>query len=248
MKIAFQDQWVTLYEGDALEVIPKLPIIDAVITDPPYEETSLGWDKWPAGWMMELASKTNSVWCFGSVRMFMAQRSEFLGWKLSQDIVWEKHNGSSLQNDRFRRVHELAAHFYAGDWKRIYKCPVVIEVEEARRRNPILRGKKPAHFGNVEQGTPYNYAGKRLQRSVIFSRSCHGYAIHPTQKPEAVIAPLVEYSVPPGGTVLDCFCGSATTLVVARRMGRRAIGIERDPAMVAKAVARLQPIDQKAVA
>lgn len=68
--------------------------------------------------------------------------------------------------------------------------------------------------------------GPRLVGSVIYARSCHGSAIHPTQKPEAIIAPLMEYSVPPGGIVLDCFAGSGAVLKLARKTGRRAIGIE----------------------
>lgn len=63
-------------------------------------------------------------------------------------------------------------------------------------------------------------------RSVIFARSCHGYADHPTQKPEEIIVPLLKYSVPVGGTVIDPFCGSGSTLSAARNIGRSAIGIE----------------------
>ena len=43
------DDAVTLYHGDALELLPILPLADAVLTDPPYSETSLDWDKWPDG-------------------------------------------------------------------------------------------------------------------------------------------------------------------------------------------------------
>jgi site-specific DNA-methyltransferase (adenine-specific) len=75
--------------------------------------------------------------------------------------------------------------------------------------------------------------------SVIYARSCHGSAIHPTQKPEAIIAPLMEYSVPPGGVVLDCFAGSGVTLLQARKTGRRAIGIEKSEARCAAIVERL---------
>lgn len=245
MKIAYQDSAVTLYHGDALQVIRHLPVFDAAITDPPYVETNLQWDKWPIGWMLELAGRTRSVWCFGSLRMFMEQRNEFIGWRLSQDIVWEKHNGSSSAADRFRRVHEVAAHFYQGEWRSIYKAQVVRN--DATKRT-VRRKARPPHWGDIE-GAVYKSedGGPRLERSVIFARSCHGYAIHPTQKPEEIVAPLIEYSVPPGGTVCDPFAGSATTLIVARRMGRKAIGIEADPEIIEKAVARLR-IEQGAAA
>jgi site-specific DNA-methyltransferase (adenine-specific) len=247
--IAYQDKFVTLYQGDAMEITRGLGLFDCCITDPPYEETSKAWDKWPADWPLEVLGHTASLWCFGSLRMFMDRRNDFIGWKLSQDVVWEKHNGSSMARDRFRRVHEVAAHFYSGEWSHVYKNPVRVQIAERRRQGVIARGTVPEHWHGVKRGkSDYVYDGTRQMRSVIYSRSCHGHAIHPTQKPEAIIEPLIEYSVPPGGSVLDLFAGSATTLVVARRMGRKAVGIEADPAMVEKAVARLSAKPIEAVA
>jgi site-specific DNA-methyltransferase (adenine-specific) len=60
----------------------------------------------------------------------------------------------------------------------------------------------------------------------MFARSCHGHALHPTQKPVEVVSPLVEYSCPEGGTVLDPFMGSGTTGIAALQMGRKFMGIE----------------------
>jgi site-specific DNA-methyltransferase (adenine-specific) len=52
--------------------------------------------------------------------------------------------------------------------------------------------------------------------------------LHPTQKPISALRPLVEAFCPPGGAVLDPFCGSGSTLVAAREAGRQFIGIELD--------------------
>jgi site-specific DNA-methyltransferase (adenine-specific) len=219
----WQDDFVTLYHGNALQLLPSLRA-DAIITDPPYGETSLEWDRWPASWPALAAEAASSMWCFGSLRMFMEHAFELLAWKQSQEIVWEKHNGTNPQNDRFRRVHELAVHFYRGDWNAVYKQPVMTHDATART---VRRKKRPPQWGDIGAASYRSEdGGPRLMGSVIYARSCHGSAVHPTQKPEAIVQPLIEYSVPPGGTVLDCFAGSGTTLAVARKTGRRAIGIE----------------------
>lgn len=64
--------------------------------------------------------------------------------------------------------------------------------------------------------------------------------LHPTQKPLNVLTPLIESFCPFGGTVLDPFAGSGSTLVAARLAGRHGIGIEVDAKMHQAANARLQ--------
>lgn len=225
LKPFYQDELVTLYNGDAMDLMKHLPKVDAVITDPPYGETSLDWDRWPDGWPALAATLAPQMWCFGSMRMFLDKRADLEDWKLAQDIIWEKHNGSSGSADRFRRVHELALHFYRGDWKPLFKAPQYTNDATAR---VVRRKKQPAHWGDIGASDYVSEdGGPRLMRSVIYARSCHGYAVNETQKPEDIVAPLVQYSVPPGGTLVDCFAGSGTTLAVARKTGRKAIGIEK---------------------
>ena len=234
MKPYWQDDSITLYHGDALQVLPLLPVADAIVTDPPYGETSLDWDKWPDGWPAVAARVAPQMWCFGSMRMFLDKRGDLADWKLAQDIVWEKHNGSSFHDDRFRRVHEFALHFYHGEWRALHR--EVQRSGEEQRKQRIRRGKTP-HLGTV--GAEATIEGQRMTTSVIFAASCHGYAVNETQKPEDIVAPLVLYSVPKGGLVVDCFAGSGTTLAVARKTGRRAIGIEKREAQCRAIVERL---------
>jgi hypothetical protein len=63
---------------------------------------------------------------------------------------------------------------------------------------------------------------------------------HPTTKPIALMMRLVDLFTNPGDLVLDPFMGSGTTGVAAFRLGRRFIGIERDPDYFALAVERLR--------
>lgn len=235
---------ITLYQGDCMSVLPLLAeaSVDAVVTDPPYGETSLAWDSPVRAWLALLhrpLAPTGSVWCFGSLRFFLSHVGEFDGWHLVQDVVWEKHNGTNNANDRFRRVHELAAQFIPKGraWADVFKAPVT--TPDARKK-VVRRKQRPAHWGDLGGHTYVSEdGGPRLMRSVLKVRSCHGYALHPTQKPTGIIEPLIRYSVPPAGLVLDPFAGSGTTLVVAKALGRRAIGVELDPAHCESAIGRL---------
>lgn len=216
---------VVLYHGDCREVLPELQEgADVVITDPPYGVTGLPWDVATNEWVELLP--VSQFWCFGSMKYFILH--PFNGWRLAQDVIWEKHNGSSLHNDRFRRVHEIAVHFYRGDWGALYHKPVYTHDATARA---VRRKSKPEQWGQLRIDS-YAYVsqdgGPRLMRSVFHAKSCHGEAIHPTQKPVPVLRPLIEYSCPPGGTVLDPFSGSASGAIAAIECGRHFIGIELD--------------------
>lgn len=223
----YERDGIAIYHGDCREVLPQLPASDlegcTVIADPPYGETSLGWDRWPTDWPDALRF-ARSMWCFGSLRMFMSRAAQFSQWQMSQDVVWEKHNGSNGSADRFRRVHELAVHFYRGPWDDVYHVAQTTPDATARA---VRRKKRPPHWGEIGESRYMSVdGGPRLMRSVIYERSCHGYAQNETQKPVGIVRPLVEYACPPGGLVVAPFAGSGTDLVVARATGRRAIGVE----------------------
>jgi site-specific DNA-methyltransferase (adenine-specific) len=69
-----------------------------------------------------------------------------------------------------------------------------------------------------------------------------GNVLHPTQKPVDVLKPLIAAFSPPGGVVLDPFCGSGSTLVAAKALGRNYIGIEIEAAHCATASRRLDTV------
>ncbi|NED31032.1 site-specific DNA-methyltransferase [Streptomyces sp. SID8499] len=225
------------------EVLPILDVqADLVVADPPYAETSLTWDRWPKGWPALVANVTSSMWCFGSMRMFLDRRDEFADWKLSQDVVWEKHNGTGFAADRFKRVHEVATHWYRGDWTAVHhdvpRERVYDPSDKYERRN-VTAGID--HTGKIG---PHNHVrdGSRLTRSVIKIRNMQGRALHPTQKPSGILQPLIEYACPSGGLVIDPFAGSGSTLDAARQSGRRAIGIEAHEPYAEAAARRLDAL------
>lgn len=226
MRPYYEDGLVQLFHGDCREVLPELGTFDpVVITDPPYGDTSLEWDAWPSGWVRAISlTGAAQIWSFGSMRMWLAHAQEFAdqGWKLGQDLVWEKHNGSGFHADRFKRVHETIVHWYRGAWGELALTPVL--THDATKRT-MRRKQRPPHMGETD-GVAYatEDGGPRLERSVIYARSMQGSAVHPTQKPEAIVRPLAQYSS--AGVILDPFVGSGTTLRVARELGRRAVGIE----------------------
>ncbi len=232
MRPFYQHDGITIYHGDCRVILPTLPVasIDVVLADPPYGDTSLDWDVRDLAWLdgsEPLLRPSGSVWCFGSMRSFLAQSHALAAsWTLAQDVVWEKHNGSGFAADRFKRVHEHVIQLYrrTTPWSSIYKSPVTTNDNVARQ---VRRKRRPPHLGSSTTSEYVsNDGGPRLMRSVIYARSCHGVALHPTQKPIDVLIPLLSYSCPPGGVVLDHTMGSGSTLVAAKRLWLRAIGIE----------------------
>lgn len=222
----YEDERVSLYLGDWREILPTLGMkADLILTDPPYGETSLSWDRWPDRWPTIAAAFSRSMWCFGSMRMFLDRRDEFAGWRLSQDVIWQKNRGSGFMTDRFSRVHEHVLHWYQGDWSSVHH-----ETPREPRTGPakyVTRRSSSPHTGAISNDVPYVDDGQRLRKSVMFHRNLQGTnPINPTQKPTLILEPLIEYGCPAGGLVFDLFAGSASTLIAARNTGRFAVGFE----------------------
>ncbi len=231
----FDDGQITLYHGDCREILPTLVDVDVIVTDPPYGDTSLRWDEPVRGWLGLIDAP--QLWCFASLRFLLEHGQEFEGWTYGQEIVWEKHNGSGFSADRFKRVHELAVHFYRGRWSSLHHNPPV--TWDATPRT-VRRKRRPPHTGHIEASSYTSEdGGPKLMRSVLQVRSEHGRAVHPTQKPLGILRPLIQYSCPGDGLVLDPFAGSGSTLLAARDLGRKVIGIEIDEGYCQRALERL---------
>lgn len=229
MKPYYEDEAVTLYHGDWREIIPADFTADLILTDPPYGETSLEWDHWPHGWPAVAARHARSMWCFGSMRMFFDHRDDFGAWKLSQDIVWDKGRGTGPVSDRFRRIHEFATFWYQGTWGNVYHATPRVAWYGERRHATKERGSVVAAHRAEMAKRPLEWIddGTRIQESIIRAANLHRQGgINETEKPVGLLEPLITYGCPPGGTVLDPFAGSGSTLIAARHQGRKAVGYE----------------------
>jgi site-specific DNA-methyltransferase (adenine-specific) len=202
----YQDDYCTIYHGDCREILPLLPRVDLVLTDPPYgmdyqSARRIGWqrkdkiqgdDAFPL-WLFELCKPRMAlfVWCRWDNLFELPKPKSF--------IVWDKcsHGMGDLQHE-FGRQWESCA-FYPADGHRFKYRPVDI----------IRAAKVPA---------------ERLT--------------HPNEKPLAALFPLIDSHE--GETILDPFMGSGTTLVAAKALGRKAIGIEIEEKYCAIAVKRLR--------
>ncbi len=220
--IYYEDEKVTLIHGDCRDHWIEC---DAVVTDPPYQRTQLEWDTEVRGWLECILA--DQMWLFSPLRFFLNNR---LPWHLAEDVIWEKQNGSGMANDRFRRVHETITHWYRGKWGELYhKTPRdVVDVQRALRWK-----ERPDQWGGQKRVQTED-GGKRIMRSVLKIRNLHGRAVHPTQKPVELLKPLVESIT--RDTVYDPFAGSGSTLIAAKALGLKAVGVQ---AIVAKGFARI---------
>jgi len=234
----YEDDWVTLYHGEYRDVLGLLPPVDLIIADPPYGETSLEWDVWPDGWPGELAGVARSMWCFGSMRMFLTRGREFSDWKFSQDVVWMKQRPTTVATDRFARMHEYVLHWYQGPWSDVqHETPKIPHI--GKRVATTTRGSVSRNIRGDLGASAWEDDGARWQPSILEARTHRAVAINETEKPTGLLEPLISYACPLGGTIFDPFAGSCSTGVAARVLGRKAVLVEKRESQCEKAALRL---------
>jgi site-specific DNA-methyltransferase (adenine-specific) len=196
----------TLYLGDCLEILPTLPKVDAVITDPPYgiNTKSDGSGKlspwgdlcnsayWYAAWIGEARKRlqsNGSLWtCLNWRSLVTFQKAACdLSWPIESLLVWDKQWIGPGGNRGLRPSYELVALFPGPD------------------------------FAVKDRGLA------DVQQFPVGSYKANG---HPAEKPIALMDFLVKHAG--GPVVADLFMGSGTTGVAAARAGRVFVGIEQD--------------------
>lgn len=230
MRIAYENENVTLWHGDCREVLPTLPTVASVVMDPPYE----------------IRNKFGTSDLYGTRRMEFAFDVD----GVTKDVVVPAMRESLQKASSFHcfcdpeQYAALAATarkcgYTPKPFAKVKKCP-----PPPMPGNWWPSGFELAIYGYRPGAWFGDDSGKRVNVIVADSYR-HGIRAyekedHPTQKWLPMIRYLVECLAPEGATVLDPFCGSGTTLIAALETGRKAIGIEIDDRWVEVARRRLE--------
>jgi len=252
--------------GDCIAEMAKLPAesVDLVFADPPYNLQLQGdlkrpddsrvdavddaWDKFSSfsayddftrAWLIacrRVMKPNATLWVIGSYHNIfrVGAMLQDAGFWILNDVVWRKSNPMpNFRGRRFTNAHETL----------------------------IWAAREPGG-----RGYTFNYEALKAGNDDVQVRSdwtialctgeerlkdANGKKLHSTQKPEALLARVILASSRPDDLVLDPFCGSGTTGAVAKRLGRRFIGIERERAYAAAAQARIAavtPLPARAIA
>lgn len=228
---------IVIYHADCLKMMPLLASdntkVDLILTDLPYGTTNCKWDS-----IIDL----NSMWkCIDDlispstpVLLFAQQPfTTVLGASNMKNLrynwVWEKTQGTVFLNAKKMplKCHEDILVFYKN-------LPVYnpIKTEGHRRKVSLAKHKAGCKKSDIyhECDNHVNYdSTQRYPRSVIkFKSDKQTCALHPTQKPVALLEYLIRTYTNENDTVLDFTMGSGSTGVACSRSNRKFIGIDND--------------------
>jgi modification methylase len=242
--------------GDCIAEMSRLPAasVDLVFADPPYNLQLKGalkrpddsdvdavddaWDKFASfehydaftrAWLMaarRVMKPSATIWVIGSYHNIFRVGSilQDLGFWILNDVVWRKSNPMpNFRGRRFTNAHETLI------WaSRDQDTRYTFNYEALKAGNEDIQVRS-------DWTLPLCTGEERL-------KGHDGKKLHPTQKPAALLARVILSSSRPDDLVLDPFNGTGTTGAVAKHLGRRYIGIERDPAYAAAAEKRIAEV------
>jgi DNA modification methylase len=239
----YQDEAVCIYHGDCREVLESVaPFAEHCITDPPYfrdvyiraslpgtkegsgtpARTGAGLAKLAAGAIGDADDLCDPI---GVLLGALVKR-----WCLVFSDVENAHKWRlSLERGAMRYVR-------TGAWVK----PDAMPQMSGDRPGVGFEPCTIAHSKHGYDGPMRWNGGGRLAVWTHYISKGRSRPDHPCPKPESLMRELVELFTDPGETVLDPFMGSGTTLVAAKRLGRKAIGIERELKYCELAVERLR--------
>ena len=245
-------------EGDCVETMRALPegCVDLVFADPPYNLQLGGdlvrpdnshvdavddkwdqfgsfadYDRFTRDWLgaaKHVLKDTGALWVIGSYHNIfrVGAALQDLGFWVLNDVVWRKTNPMpNFRGRRFTNAHETMIWATKSADQKSY----TFNYEAMKALNDDLQMRS-------DWNLPICSGGERL-------KDANGEKAHSTQKPESLMHRVIVASTKPGDVVLDPFFGSGTTGAVARRLGRRFIGIERDKDYASIARQRIAEIE-----
>jgi site-specific DNA-methyltransferase (adenine-specific) len=227
--IYYQDDFVTLYNGNCFDVLPVIEEeVDLVLTDPPFNMVRCAWDKeiidlsllWQ--YLHEIAH-INTAYVFTGAQPFTSKLVASNYKEFKQELIWRKTMGTGHMNCKRMALknHENILIFYG---KQPVYNPQKTKGEPYRAG---LRNKNNRVYGDSVYYETINETGDRYPLSVLdFKYDTKRY--HPTQKPVALCEYMVKTYTNEGQFMVDPFAGAGSSLLAAKRLGRRAIGIELD--------------------
>jgi modification methylase len=244
--------------GDCIAEMAKLPAasVDLVFADPPYNLQLQGdlkrpddsrvdavdddWDKFASfsayddftrAWLTacrRLMKPSATLWVIGSYHNIFRVGTvlQDLGFWILNDIVWRKTNPMpNFRGRRFTNAHETMIWAARQATNKAY----TFNYEALKAGNDDVQMRSDWLF-------PLCTGEERL-------KGRDGKKLHPTQKPEALLARVILAASRPDDLVLDPFCGTGTTGAVARRLRRRFMGFERETEYAAAAEKRIAAIE-----
>ncbi|WP_308814912.1 DNA methyltransferase [Sphingomonas sp. GV3] len=250
--------------GDCIAAMKALPdkSVDMIFADPPYNlqlggelfrpdgthvdavtddwdkfDTFAAYDAFTRAWLAEahrILKDDGTIWVIGSYHNIfrVGTAVQDLGYWILNDIVWRKANPMpNFRGTRFTNAHETLIWASKGE-----KAKYTFNYRSMKTLNDELQMRSDWEF-------PICGGQERLKKG--------GHKVHPTQKPEALLYRVLLACTKPGDVVLDPFFGTGTTGAVAKRLGRRWIGIEREPSYIDAAQERIAaalPLDESALA
>lgn len=247
--------------GDTMQVLSLLPraSIDLLIADPPYnlskiyngstfsKQSQSEYETWTNAWVelvVPLLKPTASVYVCSEWRSSgVIQRVLERHFIIKNRITWEREKGRGATRNWKNNSEDI--------WFCVVSENYYFDVEAVKQKRRVVA---PYRDGN---GQPKDWteepdgAFRVTHPSNLWTDitvpfwSMPENTDHPTQKPEKLIAKLILASSRPGDVVLDPFLGSGTTSVVAKKLGRHYIGIEKEETYCLLAEKRLELAEQE---
>jgi site-specific DNA-methyltransferase (adenine-specific) len=230
---------ITVYNGDCFPCLADIPdqSVDLIFADPPYnigKQFGEFLDKWPTDhdyaqwcyrWLevcLEKLKPNGSLYLMASTQampyldLWLRERLTILS-----RIIWH-YDSSGVQAKKYYGSLYEPIIFCVKDKKNytFNASDIAVEARTGAIRNLIdYRKKVPTPYKTTKiPGNTWYLPRVRYRMPE--------YEEHPSQKPEALLERIIKASTHPGDLVLDPFSGTFTTCAVARRLGRRSIGIE----------------------